>query len=375
MITLIADDNLSFLKGVLEPFANMIYLPGDRITRKDALNADGLIIRTRTRCDASLLEGTSVRFIATATIGYDQIDTDYCDKEGIRWFNAPGCNAAAVGQYIASSLVQLAIRHDFKLSNKVIGIVGVGHTGREVLKVARAFDMRVLMNDPPRQRVEGLKEFVNLKELADKADFISFHVPLNNTGIDKTLHLVDDTFISSLKKRPLLINASRGEVATTAALKKGLSNGNIAGAILDVWENEPAIDLGLLNLVDIGTAHIAGHSIDGKANGTIVCVREASKFFGFGIDDWSPGSLPLPESPVITIQTEGKSREEILNEAILKSYDIREDDVLLRQNPEQFELLRNNYHIRRDFNAFTVRLIPENPEFSKTLKNLGFKVE
>jgi erythronate-4-phosphate dehydrogenase len=375
MITIIADSNLPFLKGILEPFARMIYLPGDRITIKEAIEADGLIIRTRTHCDARLLEGTPVKFIATATIGYDQIDTEYCDKKGIRWFNAPGCNASAVGHYVASSLAWLAEKHRFRLNDKTIGIIGAGNTGSQVLKVADAFGMKVLLNDPPRERKEGKTAFVSIDRIAQEADIISFHVPLITSGIDKTLHLADKSFLASFKRRPFLINSSRGEVVLTEAVKEALQDGLISGAVFDVWENEPYLDLDLLEKADLGTAHIAGHSVDGKANGTAICVQAASRFFGFGIDDWLPESLPPPETPVITIQTEGKDNEDIISEAILKSYDIPEDDILLRQHPEQFESLRDNYHIRRDFNAFTIRLVPGIPTVFTALKKLGFSTE
>ncbi|NTV84752.1 MAG: 4-phosphoerythronate dehydrogenase [Bacteroidales bacterium] len=317
MITIVADDHIPFLKGILEPYAKIIYARDGHIDYKLASQADGLIIRTRTKCDADLLEGTPVKFIATATIGFDHIDTDYCLVKGIKWHHAPGCNASSVKQYIASVLVTLAKNHSLSLSGKKIGIIGVGHVGSKVAQLVEALGMVPLLNDPPRERNEKHSGFVSLDEIQETADIITFHVPLTHEGPDKTYHMGDKSFFKKLRKKPWLINTSRGPVLDTICVKNALKDNTISGFCADVWENEPGLDLKLLEMADIGTPHIAGYSAEGKANGTAACVRAASRFFNFGIDDWYPPLLPPPANPIIEINATGKTNEQIIAEAIL----------------------------------------------------------
>ena len=248
---IIADNKIPYLKGVLEPLANIEYYPGKEINAAKLKNADALIIRTRTKCDKTLLSGSSVKYIATATIGFDHIDTAYCDANNIQWTNAPGCNSGSVMQYMASALIRIAFKHNFSLSDKTIGIVGVGHVGSKVAKLATALGIKVLLNDPPRERIEGSKEFVSLEEIQKNADIISFHVPLNLGGPDKTYRLFNKDFLNGIKNEAVIINTSRGEIVSEKILKEGLKNKRISAAVLDVWENEPEIDEGLLKLVDI----------------------------------------------------------------------------------------------------------------------------
>ncbi|MBW6460352.1 MAG: 4-phosphoerythronate dehydrogenase [Bacteroidales bacterium] len=351
---MVIDGHIPFVKGILEPFARVIYSERGAIGRELARQADGLIIRTRTRCDATLLEGSPVRFIATATIGHDHIDTAYCEARGIRWHDAPGCNANAVNQYMASALATLCFRQRYILKNKRIGIIGVGNIGAKIASLARILGMVPLLNDPPRERKEGPAGFVNLEEILETTDIISLHVPLNPEGADKTFHLAGEAFFSRLQKKPLLINTARGPVADTAAVKKAIRTGRISGYIADVWENEPALDLELLEMSNIATPHIAGYSVEGKANGTAACVRAASRHFGFGIDNWYPENLPQPAIPLIKLETGAKSSEQLISEAILATYDIMKDDAALRANPGAFEALRDHYPARREFGAYSV---------------------
>lgn len=250
---------------------------------------------------SELLDGTRIRFIATATIGYDHIDTLYCDAHRVTWTNAAGCNSSSVQQYIAAALFHLAQKLRFTLSEKTIGIVGVGNVGGKVEKLCKTLGMRVLLNDPPRARREGLAGFVPLDDIIEQADILTFHVPLNREGEDKTYHLIDEKFLSRLKRNQILINSSRGGILDTKALKPILKEKKLAACVLDVWEHEPDIDLELLDLVDIGTPHIAGYSADGKANGTSMSVQALSRFFGLGLDTWYPERVPLPECTMIDI--------------------------------------------------------------------------
>jgi erythronate-4-phosphate dehydrogenase len=319
-LKIIADDNIPFLKGVLEPYAEVIYLPGKDIGKDIIDNADALLIRTRTKCTESLLKGTKIRFIGTATIGFDHIDTHYCDKNNIRWTNAPGCNSTSVYQYIAAALLIISSTFRFNLKDKTIGIIGVGNVGSKVEKFARTLGMNVLLNDPPRARIEGNKPFVMLENVLYNADIVTVHVPLNMAGEDKTYHLFNEWRFKEMKKSAWFINTSRGEVTDTAALNKTLRSGKAGGAVIDVWENEPEIDLDLLSNVFLGTPHIAGYSTDGKANGTTMVVNSLSSFFDFPLKDWYPDNVPKPAKPGITINGKGKSDEEIIREAVLQYY-------------------------------------------------------
>ena len=373
MIKIVADMHIPFLKGALEPFAKVVYLQGDKIRKSDVLDAEGLITRTRTICDSSLLEGTPVKFIATATIGFDHIDTVYCEANGIHWHHAPGCNSSSVRQYMASALARLSEIHQFPLADKTIGVIGVGHVGAKVVQLAEVLGMKPLLNDPPRAQNEGKIGFTDLDTILELADIVTLHVPLNLEGPFKTFHMADDNFFERLRKKPLLINTSRGQVTDTAAVKKALQAGRISGFTADVWENEPDIDLEMLALADIGTPHIAGYSAEGKANGTAACVRAASRFFGFGIDDWYPESLPLPANPVLRLYTTGKTDEKLLLEAINRTYDIRFDDILMRNSAEKFEEHRNLYPVRREFEAYQVELDERRNDVLQKLRALGFQ--
>ena len=374
-LKIIADDKIPFLKGVLEPYADIIYLPGGVITRESVMDADALLIRTRTKCNASLLEGTAVKFIATATIGYDHIDADYCKLKEITWVNVPGCNSASVQQYITAALVTLAFNNDYNLSEKTLGIIGVGNVGSKVQKVAAILGMKVKLNDPPRVRKEGSGCFVSLDEILETSDIITIHVPLNKTGPDKTLYLFDDELLRKMKNGSWLINSSRGEVVETEALKSALSSGKLSGAVLDVWENEPVIDLELLSQAYISTPHIAGYSIDGKAKGTSQVVQALSAFFGLPLHDFYPPILPEPSVPEIVIDGARKSSFQIVHVAVLHTYPIMKDHILLQRSPSAFEQQRGQYPVRRESPSYTVRLNNGKPKAIEMLLKLGFKVK
>jgi erythronate-4-phosphate dehydrogenase len=372
---IIIDDKIPYIKGALESVADVIYLPGSKTTPDIVKDADAIITRTRTICNEKLLKDSSVKFIATATIGYDHIDTEYCENAGIKWTNAPGCNAESVNQYIASALFSWSMRKRTDLAGKTIGIVGVGQVGSRVAKTCETIGMKVLLNDPPRERVEGSGLFTDLKTIQEKADIITFHVPLNMIGEDATFHLVNSEFLNGLKKKPLLINSCRGEVFETDAVKEAYKSKIISGLIIDCWENEPDLDLELLGMVDYGTPHIAGYSKDGKANGTKMSVQAVSRFFNLGLDNWQPSGVEPPENPVIEIDGNQRREYSILAEAILSTYQIENDFEALKENTADFEKLRGDYPVRREFDSFTV--VAENIEkgILEKLKKLGFYIK
>lgn len=369
---IIIDDKIPYIEGAFEEVAEVIYLPGSKTTPEIARDADAIVTRTRTICNEKLLADSSVKFIATATIGYDHIDTDYCNANGIKWTNAPGCNSKSVEQYIASTIMVLAEKNGWNLTEKCIGVVGVGNVGSKVARVAQIFGMKVLLNDPPRERAEGAEKFVSLQTIMEQADIITLHVPLEYKGDDATFHLADKVFFEGLKKQPVLINSCRGEVVETQAVKKALKSSFISDFVCDCWENEPDIDMELLNLTSIATPHIAGYSKDGKATGTLMSVQAINDFFNLGLNNWEPSGVELPTQPIIQIDGIGLSEQEILSKAILHTYDIRSDDKDFRANTSLFEQLRGDYPVRREFPAFTIKHNNINESTLIKLKQLGF---
>ncbi len=371
---IIADDKIPFLKGALEPFAEVVYIPGKLINNEMLKDCDAMLIRTRTKCTDNLLEGTGVTFIGTATIGFDHIDVHYCNRKNIIWTNAPGCNSSSVQQYVAAALLKISSEFHFNLKDKTLGIVGVGNVGSKVEKLARVLGMKVLLNDPPRAREEGDKNFQSLDTILSDSDIVTLHVPLNVVDEDNTFHLFDEESFRKIRKGAWFINSSRGEVTDTKALKKALGSGKLGGAVIDVWENEPDIDAGLLAQAFITTPHIAGYSADGKANGTAMVVNFLSKILNFSLENWYPKDVPVPTSQNIIIDCSGKSDEEIIREAVSFTYNIDEDIASLRLNPFDFEKLRGDYPLRREFTSYTVNLLKASEKVSKILETLGFNV-
>ena len=371
---IVADDKIPLLKGVLEPYADIIYLPGSKISNSDIKDADALIIRTRTKCDNELLKDTNVKFIATATIGYDHIDTEYCNQQNITWTNAPGCNSGSVQQYILAALFYFASKLQFSLSEKTIGIVGVGNVGKKVEDFTRKLGMKVLLNDPPRADAEGNDNFVSLDEIIQKSDIITLHVPLTFEGQYKTFHLFDENQLKRLPDRVILINTSRGEVVDNKALKIHINEKMLAGCVLDVWENEPQLDEELLKIVDIGTPHIAGYSLDGKANGTSMCVQALSTFFNLGLDSWYPDLSSLSQGLILKLDGNKLSKHELLEKISNRIYDIQKDDKKLKDNLYMFENLRGNYPVRREMFNYKINITNISKETLKFLTNFNLKI-
>ena len=378
---IVADSKIPYLKGVLEPCADVRHLDPREITPETVRDADALIIRTRTKCDAALLEHSRVSVIATATIGIDHIDLDWCGKRGIVCRNAAGCNAASVAQYMTSALLRVSLRHNVDLRGKTLGVVGCGHVGSKVAAAAYALGMNVLVNDPPRARREGPSGFVTLETIQNEADFVTFHVPLTQAGPDRTEHLADEAFFRGLRKKPFFFNTSRGDVVDEPALKKAIIEGQISGAVLDVWHNEPEIDRELLSLVDFATPHIAGYSADGKANGTAMAVDVVAQ----GLHILEPdviqqvradilAKVPSPANPVVTLDAASANP---VADAVLASYDVADDDAALRAAPENFEALRGSYRVRREFPAYTVKLsgCESDDSLRDALRKLGFRLD
>lgn len=328
----VADCHIPYLRGVLEPYACVEYLSPDDITPEVVKDADGLIVRTRTRIDSQLLNDSQCRFVATATIGTDHIDKKWAKEREISIVNAPGCNAPAVAQYVFASLARLINR---PISQHTIAIVGVGNVGRIVERWARALDMRVMRVDPLRQEAEGGTDWHTLEDVAREADIITFHTPLTRDGEHSTYHLADNEFFKSLKRAPIIINSSRGPVVDNAALVEAINEGLVSHSVIDVWEGEPAINLDLLEKADIATPHIAGYSRDGKIRATSMVLNEISEYFGLPrLNADGPTAQPVPET--VSIQS------------VMKSYNPLDDTRALKSDPTQFEKLRDNYNLRAE---------------------------
>ena len=341
-IKIVIDEAIPFIRGVFEPYADVVYKPGKAIGRDDVMDADALVIRTRTKCDASLLEGSQVKFIATATIGTDHIDFPYCDGRGIVVRNAAGCNAGGVMNYVFSALYGAASRKAIRLDGDKMGIIGVGNVGRRVDRVAGSLGFKVLKNDPPRMAAEGPEGFCPLDYLLANAQIVTMHVPLDET----TRGMCSDAFFEMMHPGTIFINASRGEVVDEAALKRAIPK--LGPVIIDTWNNEPDIDRELMEMVDIATPHIAGYSYQGKQNGTAMSVRALSRFFGFEkLYDFFPKS-ELIELESIKLDLKGKKQGEITS-VLQYNYPIFTDDFMFRMDPGKFEQLRTNYQYRREF--------------------------
>ncbi len=372
---IVCDNKIPFLKGALEPYGEVIYLPGADTTAEVVKDADVIVTRTRTKCTEALLKDSSVKMIVTATIGFDHIDTQWCEQNGIEWTNCPGCNSGSVQQYIASVLVNLAQDHGFDMKEKTVGVVGVGNVGKKVARVAELLGFKVLLNDPPRARKEGEEGFVSLDTIIENADIITVHVPLQREGEDATFHLFDESRLAKLNKEQVLINSSRGEVVDGDALKEVLKSGGIKAAVLDVWEKEPGIDAELLKLLYVGTPHIAGYSLDGKANGTTMSVQAIGRKFDLPCKEWEAQNVPLPEQPVeFEIDAKGLTMQQVLSMAVLHTYDVKKDCGRLRESIATFEKQRADYPVRREFATFTLHLKGADEQTSERLAAMGFKL-
>ena len=335
----IVENHVPYIKGLLEPFATVEYLPYCDITANAVADADALIIRTRTRCDAALLDGSRCKFIGSATIGTDHIDIEYCQSHGIAVHNAPGCNAPAVAQYVVSTIGHLMRRDNITSpSSLTVGIIGVGHVGSIIARWTNRIGFKVLLNDPPRHRAETDFDSVPLEEIAQKADIITFHTPFTKVGDDATWHLCDDKFVNNLKHCRLLINSARGPITDTQALLKGLETGAIGNVAIDCWENEPGINLKLLDKAFVATPHIAGYSQEGKMRGTAMIVDAMNKHFGISAN-----------VPVIAAPANGAMN--VTLDGVINSYDPLADTAKLKANPAQFEELRNHYPLRCETQA------------------------
>lgn len=367
-------------KVAFENVGQTIVIPDREITRKDLLDADALIVRSKTKIGKELLEGTPVKFVGTATAGMDHFDTEWLDANNIAWTASPGCNANSVSEYVVAALLTLCDRYGFSLAGKTIGVIGCGNVGSRVVKKCEALGMTVLQNDPPLAAASEDAAYCSLDTLLLEADIITMHVPLTKEGPWATVEMADYCFFEQLKPNTLFINASRGGVVDYDALLDARQKGTVSHTVIDVWNPEPTFRLDVLKWSDIASPHIAGHSYEGKLNGTIACYNKLCQFFNLP-ETWDiAASLPTPETPTLSIDTAELSDEKALLQIITPIYSIETDDQLIRQaavlneidRAKNFDALRKNYRIRREFMNTKITLENSTETLQKKIQAMGF---
>jgi erythronate-4-phosphate dehydrogenase len=358
--------------GQIRPFS------GRHLKPEDIRNVDALIVRTITPVNAAVLEGSSVRFVGSASAGIDHIDQDYLRKRGISFGYAAGCNANAVSEYVITALHLIASRRGWELSAKSLAIIGVGNVGSRVAKKARALGMEVLLCDPPLREMTGDIRYKHLDDVLE-ADILSLHVPLAFGGLYPTWHMFDRNTLARLSPGQFLINTARGAVVDNGELKAALRKREIEGAILDVWEEEPRIDYSLLELTDIGTPHVAGITLDGKIRATEMAREQLCRFLGIR-SSWNTDAF-YPESRLIAPQ-QGVAKQGAILSVLLQAFDVTKDDADLRalgfaaaeDAAASFDRLRNDHLLRPEFSHFIVDLAERHGKLAETFSALGFKI-
>ena len=370
MLRIVADKNQPLVDEYFSSFGSIIKLSPEEINNQVLIDfrADVLICRSTIKINEDLLRNTNIKYVGTCTIGYDHVDLNYLKNRGIGFASAPGCNANSVGEYILAALIKISLKYGYDISSKTLGIVGVGNVGKKVAQKAKALGINILFNDPPRQRNEGGNDFCSLTELLQRSDFVTLHVPLIMSGVDKTFGMVGDEFFENIKNGAVFINASRGAVVKEEPVLRALKEGVISEYVIDVYENEPNVSRELVNNAYIATEHISGHSIDGKINGTKMIFNSLKEYFSMNIDidmedpnNKYVGNIVIPE---------GLAGIRAIEYAVDQCYDIMKDSEELKAAPDNFKELRKNYKIRYEFSHYCVE--GRDNKILDILYNLGF---
>ncbi len=366
MNTILADENIPLVQTAFSSFGKVNTVNGRNLINADLAQVNILLVRSVTQVNAKLLANSSVNFVGTATIGFDHIDLDYLTQHNIGFANAPGSNATAAAEYVVSALLVLAERQNFKLRDKTVGIIGCGNVGSRVLQKLTALGMQCIVHDPLIQNAN----YVDLDTVLT-ADIITLHIPLEKNGNHPTYHLVDNKFLAKLKNDAILINTSRGMVINEAVLSRTLLSRPDITVVLDVWKNEPNINKLLLQQVALATPHIAGYSLDGKIRGTEMLYTKICDYFQ-QVSNWQP---QIPPPPVNQLSFSNTIDDSVaIHTAVMACYDIRRDDSALHQIATNFDSLRKNYPLRREFNQLTIQLPPEKSTLAESLRGLGFEI-
>jgi len=370
-VKIVCSTNMPCVEQAFSTIGEPVVLSGREISAADVKDAEVLAIRSTTRVDAALLDGSAVRFVGTATIGTDHLDIPYLESRGIAWSYSPGCNALGVSEYIAAGLLYLAERDGFALAGLTMGVIGVGNVGSRVVRKARALGMQVLMCDPPREA--GIEPdggidlepgpFVSRDTVLAEADVLTVHVPLTRSGEHATEQMCDSDFFAACKAGATFINAARGALVSSDALMAALESGPIQRAIMDTWEGEPVVREDLLRRVDIASPHIAGYSYDGKVRGTAMVYDAACRCLGIR-PTWSMDTALRPDASAepLRVGVQGSLQAQ-LADVVSQAYGIMVDDAAMRaaQNGDDtaraaaFDALRKHYPERREFPNFRVQ--------------------
>jgi len=371
MLNILVDENMPFVDELFGEFGNIRKMSGREMTCDDLVGIDLLLVRSITQVNQELLAlASQLKFVGTATIGVDHIDQDYLAERNIGWSSAPGCNAMAVAEYVISAL---SVLYDEELLEKTVAIVGAGNIGTRLAKKLTALGIKYFYCDPPKERAGASGDYRDL-EAVTQADIISLHVPINQCGIDSTYHLVDKTFLEKLKPGTLLINSCRGDVVDNLALRQHIETTGDLKTVIDVWQNEPVIDLKLMALVDIATPHIAGYTLEGKANGTFMLYQSWCKHVG--ITPTKRVVDLLPTMPIDPMAIEHAIESGTINQLVQLVYDIRDDDLLCRSrgiDAKGFDNLRKQYKVRREFSALSLH--SDRAKNEQRVKRLGFSIQ
>jgi erythronate-4-phosphate dehydrogenase len=376
-MNILADSNIIFAKEAFGALGAVTVIDGRDITREKCEGMDALLVRSVTAVNRPLLEGTSVKFVASATIGTDHVDQDYLRENNIGFAHAPGSNANSVAEYLVSALVHLAEKKERALSGLTLGIIGVGNVGTRVLELAHALGMQCLLNDPPKNVLTGSDVYLPLASVLRESDVVTVHVPLTVKGPDATYHLVNADFFSAMKKGAMFINTSRGDVLDENSLKK--ARPKLSGVVLDVWSNEPKPHAGTIAACDIATPHIAGYSYDGKVRGTEM-LHEAMCAYFFKKRTWHAPEMAGDRKQITLDKVKN---DDIVSAAVSAAYPIMEDDARLRKILDKdtekqgafFDDMRRTYPRRLEFRNYSVSTARKYPaSVMSTLANLGFKV-
>lgn len=367
------DENIPYAQEFFEHMGTLIPFAGRTLTAEHVKNADVLLVRSVTPVNQHLLRFNSqLKFVGTATIGFDHIDSRYLQQQNIAFTNAPGCNAISVAEYVLSTLMVLSERLNFNFEHKTVGIVGAGNTGSRLSEKLSALNISHCLHDPLLEQSNDTRNFVTFEEIL-QCDIISLHVPITTTGLYPTHHLFNFDTLSKLSKQQILINACRGEVIDNQALLQFKIQTKGPELVLDTWENEPNILEPLIAFCQIGTAHIAGYSLEGKARGTEMLYQALSKQLNIDVTKQLSDYLPIGEFAVTPSQS--RSMLACIRQRILDVYDVRRDDAIFRTQLQKhsFDYLRKNYPVRREFSA--LELSAQSEHWPHIIKNLGYNLK
>ena len=380
---LVVDDEIPFARDAFSHLGSVTLLPGRAMTREALRDADALIVRSVTNVDATLLADTGVQFVGTATTGVEHIDREYLAARNIGFAAALGCNANAVAEYVLTALLVTAHAKRLVLDGKTLGIIGAGRIGSLVAAKAPALGLQTLLNDPPLAQTTGDERYRPLSEVL-RADFITLHVPLTYDGPDATFYLIGADELAHMTPSAILINTARGEVVDNTALLETLTKGTIGGAVMDVWEREPAINWDLLDRGTLGTPHIAGYSSDGKINGTVMVYHACCRFWGIELA-WTPPdtpAAPVPGTvPHLAFDATGKDFQTLAHDILTTLYDLPADHARMRDilavpeslRPQAFDRLRRDYLHRREFAGSPISITGGDRNLFAQLHALGIR--